>query len=120
MKRRIAVFAVAATTLAALFVGTSAAGPVQVVGTVGPGETIGLVSGGRKVTRLKAGVQYRFVIRDRSDEHDFRIVGPGTSKVLTGVGYMGTKSVLLKLRKGSYRFFCAPHADDMNGGFAAR
>ncbi len=120
MKRRIAAIAAAATIVVAMLAGTSTAAPVQVVGTVGPGETIGLTSGGKKVSRLKAGTQYRFVIRDRSDEHDFRLVGPGTSKVLTGVGFMGTKSVVLTLKKGSYRFFCAPHADDMHGGFAVR
>ena len=119
MKRRIAAVAAVATTLVTLLVGTSAAAPVQVVGTVGPGETIGLSSKGKTVTRLMAG-SYRFVIRDRSDEHDFRLVGPGTSKVLTGVGFVGTKSVVVKLKKGSYRFFCAPHADDMHGGFAVR
>jgi hypothetical protein len=119
VKRRIAAIAVAATALVASLVGTSAAAPVQVIGTVGPGETIGLTSKGKKVKSLKAG-SYRFVIRDRSDEHDFRLVGPGTSKVLTGVGFMGTKSVVVKLKKGSYRFFCAPHADDMHGGFAVR
>jgi hypothetical protein len=27
---------------------------------------------------------------------------------------------VVKLKKGSYRFFCAPHADDMHGGFAVR
>jgi plastocyanin len=119
VKRRFAAVALAATTLVALLVGTSMAAPGQVLGTVGPGETIVLTSKGKNVTRLKAG-SYRFVIRDRSDEHDFRLVGPGTSKVLTGVEYMGTRSVVLKLKKGSYRFFCAPHADDMHGGFAVR
>jgi len=119
MKRRIAAVVVAATTFVALLVGTSTAAPVQVIGTVGPGETIGLASKGKKVTRLNAG-SYRFVIRDRSDEHDFRLVGPGASKVLSGVGFVGTKSVVLKLKKGSYRFFCAPHADDMHGSFTVR
>ena len=119
MKRRIAAVTAVATTVLALLVGTSAAAPVQIVGTVGPGETIGLTSKGKKVTRLKAG-SYRFVIRDRSDEHDFRLVGPRTSKVLSGVGFVGTKSVVVRLKKGSYRFFCAPHADDMHGGFAVR
>ena len=119
MKRRIAAVAIAATALVASLVGTSTAAPVQVVGTVGPGETISLTSKGTKVRSLKAG-SYRFVIRDRSDEHDFRLVGPGTNKVFTGVGFTGTKSVVVKLKKGSYRFFCAPHADDMRGGFAVR
>lgn len=116
MKRRIIAVAVAATTTVAMLVGPGAAAPVQVIGTVGPGETIGLTSKGKRVTRLKAGT-YRFVIRDRSDEHDFRITGPGTSRLLTGVEFTGTKSVVLKLKKGAYRFFCAPHADDMRGSF---
>lgn len=119
MKRRIAAVTAAATMLLALLVGSGAAAPVQVVGTVGPGETIGLTSKGKRVTRLPAGT-YRFVIRDRSDEHDFRLVGPGTSRVLAGVGFVGTKTVTVKLRRGSYRFFCAPHADDMHGGFTVR
>ena len=118
MKRRIAAVAAAAATVMALLASTSAAAPVTVVGTVGPGETIGLAIGGKQVKRLKAGVSYRFVIRDRSSEHDFRLVGPGTRRALTSVGFTGTKSVVLKLKRGAYRFFCAPHADDMNGGFA--
>jgi plastocyanin len=104
--------------VAVLVAGTSAAAPVPVSGTVGPGETIGLTSKGKRVARLKAGVTYRFVIRDRSDEHDFRLAGPGVSRALTSVDFIGSKTVVLKLKKGSYRFFCAPHADDMNGRFA--
>jgi hypothetical protein len=116
---RIVVVSLVAAGLVALLAGTSAGAPVQVVGVVGPGETIGLTSKGRKVTRLAAG-SYRFVIRDRSDEHDFRLIGPGTNRALTGVEFVGTKSVVLRLKKGTYRFFCAPHADDMRGGFAVR
>ena len=92
------------------------AAPAKVVGTVGPGHTIALKLGGRSVTKLKAGA-YRFVVSDRSDEHDFRVVGPGVSRVITGEEFIGTKSVVLELRKGSYRFFCAPHADMMRGTF---
>lgn len=119
MKRKAGAIVVAAATVMATLAGASTAAPVQVIGTVGPGETIGLTSKGKAVRALKAG-SYRFVIRDRSDEHDFRLVGPGMSKVVTGVGFVGTRSVVLKLRKGSYRFFCAPHADDMQGGFVVR
>jgi hypothetical protein len=107
-----AVISAAALALA----GTVLAAPAKVVGTVGPGHTIGLKLGGTKVTKLKAGA-YRFVVSDRSEDHDFRVVGPGVSKVITGVEFVGTKAALLKLRKGSYRFFCAPHADEMRGGF---
>jgi plastocyanin len=72
---------------------------------------------GKKVTRLKAGVPYRFVISDRSSSHDFHVKGPGLDRVLTSVGFVGTKSFTLKLRRGSYRFFCDPHASFMHGGF---
>ena len=44
--------------------GTASAAPRTVVGTVGPGFTISLKLDGKKVTKLKAGVAYRFVIKD--------------------------------------------------------
>jgi hypothetical protein len=104
---------------ASLAVAGAAAAPAKVLGTVGPGHTIDLRLGGKKVKKLKAGVPYRFVISDRSEDHDFRLVGPRLNKVLTGVEFVGSKTVTLKLKPGAYRFFCAPHADDMHGGFRA-
>ena len=105
---------VAAVSL--MLAGRVLAAPAKVVGTVGPGHTITLKLGGKRVTKLKAGT-YRFVVSDRSDEHDFRVVGPGVSRVLTSEEFIGTKSVVLTLKKGSYRYFCAPHADMMRGAF---
>ena len=72
---------------------------------------------GKKVTTLKAGKAYRFVISDRSDIHDFHLSGPNVDRVLTGVDYIGTRSVVLTLKKGSYRFRCDPHASIMHGSF---
>jgi plastocyanin len=37
--------------------------------------------------------------------------------VLTSVDYIGTKSAVLTLKKGTYRFICDPHADSMHGSF---
>jgi plastocyanin len=37
--------------------------------------------------------------------------------VLTGVGFTGTKSFVLTLKKGTYRFVCDPHASIMHGSF---
>lgn len=108
--------AVAAAALAATAIG-SAATPKTVTGTVGPGFTIGVNMQGKKVTRLKAATAYRFVIRDRSTSHDFHLRGPGVNRVFTSVGYTGTKSFVLKLKKGTYRFFCDPHAGIMHGRF---
>ena len=97
--------------------GTAASAPKTVVGSVGPGFTIDLKLGGKKVTQLKAGVPYRFLVHDRASIHDFHLSGPGVNKVLTGVGFTGTKSLVLKLRKGTYRFLCDPHAGEMHGSF---
>lgn len=92
------------------------AAPKVVKGTVGPGFTISLSSGGKKVTSLKAGT-YRFEVSDRSASHDFHLTGPGLNKVITGVGFQGTKSVIVKLRRGTYRYVCDPHASSMKGNF---
>ena len=95
----------------------SAAAPKTVTGTVGPGFTIGLTMQGKKVTKLHAGTAYRFVISDRADIHDFHLSGPGFNRVLTSVEFTGTKSFVLRLKKGSYRFVCDPHSSIMHGSF---
>lgn len=116
-RKALKMLAAALATMSLVSVGAATAAPVNVVGTVGPGHTITLRLGGKNVTKLKAGVTYRFVVSDRSEDHDFRIVGPGVNRVITGEEFTGTRSTLLKLRVGAYRFFCAPHADEMHGGF---
>src|SRR5215208_8192500 len=109
--------AVAAAALAATGSG-AAATPKAVAGTVGPGFTITLTTQGKNVAKLKAGTAYRFVISDRSSIHDFHLSGPGFNRVLSGVGFTGTKSFVLRLRKGTYRFQCDPHSEFMHGRFA--
>jgi plastocyanin len=94
-----------------------AASPKTVTGTVGPGFTIGLAMHGKKVAKLRAGTTYRFIMRDRSSIHDFHLSGPGLNRVLTSVPFTGTKSFVLRLRKGRYRFVCDPHAGIMHGRF---
>lgn len=108
--------AATAAALAATGIATATA-PATVNGTVGPGYTIGLTTQGKRVTSLHAGRAYRFVISDRSSMHDFHLSGPGLDRVLTTVDYTGTKSFVLRLKKGSYRFFCDPHAGFMHGRF---
>ena len=107
----------AAVALALLLAGTGSAAPKSVVGTVGPGFTIDLKFGGKPVTRLKAGVPYRFVVSDRSSIHNFRLRGPGVNRELTTVPVTGTKSAVIRLRRGSYTFICDPHASVMHGSF---
>jgi plastocyanin len=113
-------FAAAIATIAlslALTTSPAAAAPKAVQGSVGPGFTISLTAGGKTVNKLKAGVPYRLVINDRSSIHDFHLTGPGLDRMLTTVDFTGTKSFVLTLRKGLYRFFCDPHAPVMHGTF---
>jgi plastocyanin len=110
----------AAAAAALVVTGPIAAAPPVVKGTVGPGFTISLTKGGKKVTSLKAGVRYRFDITDRSSIHDFHLSGPGTNKVITGVDFTGKKSVTLTLKRGTYRYVCDPHSSVMKGSFRVR
>jgi len=114
-----ATLAAAVTGLAlALATSASAAPPMKTVqGSVGPGFTINLALKGKPVSTLKKGVRYRFLISDRSSIHNFHLVGPGLDRMLTTVDFIGTKSFVLTLRKGVYRYFCDPHSDVMNGSF---
>jgi plastocyanin len=118
---RLSVLALTALAVVAVAVsGPVAAAPKVVKGTVGPGFTISLTSGGKKVKSLKAGVQYKFEVTDRSSIHDFRLSGPGVNKVITGIGFTGRKSITVKLKRGTYRFVCDPHASSMKGSFSVR
>ena len=108
--------AVAAAALAVTWTG-SAATAKTVNGTVGPGFTIRLTMNGKQVTKLKAGKPYRFVISDQADIHDFHLSGLGLNRVLTSVEFTGTKSFVLRLKKGNYRFVCDPHFSIMHGSF---
>ena len=98
----------------ALALPASAALP-RLVGTVGPGFTITLTKGGTKVRSLKAG-RYTLVVRDRSEDHNFHLTGPGVNKA-TGVEAMGTRTFTVTLRRGTYRFLCDPHPTSMRGSF---
>jgi plastocyanin len=91
------------------------AGVKTLTATVGPGATISLKQGSRKVSRLKAG-RYRIVVRDRSHMHNFHLTGPGVNKK-TRVAAHGTVTWTLTLRKGTYRFVCDPHKQFMRGSF---
>ena len=118
-RRALAAAALAAAVVVAAPGGSQAATP-KLVGTVGPGFTISLKSAdGKKVTSLKAGT-YTITVNDRSRIHDFRLRGPGLSKVFSSVSAVGTKSVTVKLRAGKYQFTCQPHAAAMHGAFTVR
>jgi hypothetical protein len=90
---------------------------VTLNGTVGPGYTITLKSGGKNVSKLKAGT-YKIVVSDRASIHGWSLDGPnGFAKDITPVPFMGTKTVTLKLKAGKYKFYCPAHESIMFGHF---
>lgn len=113
MLRLTALIALAATALA-LAASTSAA-PVRLAATVGPGSTISLKKGSARVATLKRGT-YKITVNDRSSAHDFHLRGP-VSRMLSSVGWTGSKTITINLKPGRYSYVCDPHSDEMRGGF---
>jgi plastocyanin len=112
-----------ATAALALVVGAVAsarpAATPTLNGTVGPGFTISLKKGGKKVKTLKAGT-YKFVINDKGNVHNFVLEkekGGKFEKTLTGVSFVGSKTATIKLTKGTWKYYCAPHESTMHGEF---
>jgi plastocyanin len=98
---------------------TAPAGAVlpKVTGTVGPGFTITLKRFNKRLVSLKAGT-YSITVVDKSNIHNFHLRGPGrVNREITGIGFVGTKTVRVKLVKGIYRFVCDPHLTTMKGSF---
>ena len=105
-----------AAALVAVSIVTAATATTMVVpklhGTIGPGFTISLKNAkGKKVATLKHG-KYTFIVGDKSGIHNFTLNGPGIkNKTITGTSFVGTKTVTLALKKGSYTFYCTVHPD---------
>lgn len=105
-----------ALALAAAFVRpVPAAAATTLTAQVGPGATITLKSGTRRVTSLKAGT-YTIKVVDKATNHNFHLTGQGVNR-RTSVGYKGTQTWKVTLRKGTYRYVCDPHAHSMTGSF---
>jgi plastocyanin len=80
----------------------------RLTGEVGPGYTIEVHLKGKDVKTLKAGT-YTITVEDKSSAHNFHLTGPGLNKSTT-VAFTGKKTWKIKLRKGTYRYQCDPHA----------
>ena len=88
----------------------------KLLAVVGPNDTISLKKGSAAVRTLKAGT-YTIVVRDRADDHNFRLAGPGVRKQ-TGIASTGTVTWTVRFQRGKmYRFWCDPHAGEMKGSF---
>ena len=122
--RRIFLFVLAAAGAGALVFAAASFGheTATLRGTVGPGFTIKLTKNGRLVRTLRPG-RYTFVIRDRSRAHDFSLEktrGGSFEKHLTTVGFLGTRTVTVRLTRGRWEYFCSPHEAQMHHEFAVR
>jgi hypothetical protein len=105
----------AAVALVIPTTGSTASEATLLTGSVGPGFTITLKKGATQVRSLKAGT-YRIRVSDKSNLHDFRLKG-STRKMITGVAFVGTKTVTVTLRRGTVTYYCAPHATTMKKSF---
>jgi plastocyanin len=113
--------AVGAAAVLALVLATTAFSRTHAVpaltGTVGPGFTITLTMNGKAVKTLKAG-SYKLVIHDRASIHAFSLDGPHKyAKDFTTVPFVGTKTFVVKLAAGKYKYYCPPHEPMMFGHF---
>jgi Copper binding proteins, plastocyanin/azurin family len=107
-----------AALAAALLAASSPAAVPKLTGNVGPGFTITLSQGGKKVTSLKPG-KYSLSVNDKGSSHNFRLSGPGFNKA-TSVPRTGKTTFAVTLRRGTYRFVCDPHSSSMKGSFQVR
>jgi hypothetical protein len=88
-------------------------------GTVGPGFSISLTQNGKRVRTLPAGT-YKLVVSDRASIHNFvieRSHGGDFERSVTSVPFTGTKTITLKLTKGDWEIYCAPHESTMHQDF---
>jgi hypothetical protein len=90
-------------------------------GVTGPGYSVSLTKGGKKVKTLKAG-KYKIVVSDKSTFHSSVLERekpdkPKLEKDITGVGFTGTKTVVMTLKPGSWRFYCSIHESQMHQDF---
>ncbi len=112
--KRIKLFC-ALAVVAALVAVPAAQAKTILTGTVGPGFTITLKQGTKKVTKLAPG-SYVIKVSDKSAIHNFRLKGPGVNKS-TSVGKTGSSTWTVTLKKGKYTYVCDPHASLMKGSF---
>ena len=119
----LAVLTAIALTVAGAAFSRSTATPT-LKGVVGPGYSIKLTKGGKRVKSVKAG-KYRFVITDKSTFHNFTVERekpskPKLEKHITSTAFKGSKTIVMTLKPGSWRFYCSIHEAQMHGDFTVK
>ena len=108
MSRILATVAALGAALALVTGATAVTTAGRLTATDGPGFTITM-----SAKTVKHGV-YVITVRDRSNIHDFHLIGPGVNKA-TSVVAVKTYTWKVTLKKGTYRFICDPHKTIMFG-----
>ena len=89
------------------------------MGNVGPGFAISLVTAEGTLVRNLAPGAYTLDVTDRGDEHNFHLTGPGVD-VSTGVEELGHRTFNVSFADGqTYRYVCDVHPTSMRGSFTA-
>ena len=95
--------------------GGSTSGTLE--GETGPGFEIEVKQDGEDAETVKAGT-YTLDVEDKSDIHNFHLIGPGVDEEVTQVPFVGDKSITVTLKPGTYTYQCDPHAaNGMKGTF---
>src|ERR687888_2593553 len=124
MKRRYLALLAAALVAALVYAATafsSSTSTPTLKGVVGPGYTISLKKGGKKVKTLKAG-KYKIVVTDKATIHNFTLERekpskPHFEKLITGTSFEGTKTLVWTLKPGNWRAYCSIHEAQMHQHF---
>lgn len=91
--------------------------PSTLKGETGPGFEIEVSRNGEDAETVPAGT-YTLEVEDKSDMHNFHLLGPGVDEEVTDVGFVGEKTVTVTLEPGTYTYQCDPHeAQGMKGTF---
>ena len=119
----LAVLTAIALTVAGAAFSRSTATPT-LKGVVGPGYSVKLTKGGKRVKSLKAG-KYRFVITDKSTFHNFTVERekpskPKLEKHITSTAFKGSKTIVMTLKRGSWSYYCSIHEAQMHGDFTVK
>jgi hypothetical protein len=102
----------------AFTVGTVPAAPKQLVGRVGPGQTISLkTAAGARVKSVTAG-RYRISVHDATKVDNFHLVGPGIDKK-TGVKFRGSVTWSVTFTSGPVTYRSDAHKK-LRGSFSVR
>jgi plastocyanin len=90
--------------------------PAKLFASVGPAFEISLRdASGNRVTQLEPGT-YEVVVSDKSNFHNFHLVGPGVNQRTT-VEEVAETTWNVTFAVGNYEFQCDPHSSEMRGTF---